>query len=314
MSMIKLFIRIILQVRAIRALPSGRTRGNNFTNFLNVLFDRIKFFLKQQRQKKIDLLSVRPEGSSLAAYLKGQSLLLFFLFFSFPIHPFFSFFSRPSARNATHENENTQNKMPLPQRTIIIMIDPAGDAQNAGRKIDDNFERSLTLQYAEHLKKIVEEEFPRVRVILTRESGQVIVPLQNANFANRLDVALYLSINFYQETETKPRLYLYNFSYSDDFIIKKEDLSFCAYDQAYLYNYRTTREYGNLMHDILDSSNYKNIFECKKCSKLPFKPLIGIKSPALAIEAGLMEKDSWNSYINPLIESLRPIIEKLQSS
>lgn len=234
---------------------------------------------------------------------------LILVFWFVQAHPFFSFFSRPSTRNTTHEN--VQKIVTPQQRSIIIMIDPAGDAQNTGRKIDDSFERSLTNIMAQRLKEELENRYTQVKVILTRSPGQTIQPLQNANFANRLDVALYLSINFYQETENKPRLYLYNFSYSDDFIIKKVDLAFYNYDQAYLYNYRTTREYGNMMYEILDSHEYKNIFECKKLCKLPFKSLIGIKSPALAIEAGLIKKEDLTSYIEPLLESLKPIIEKL---
>lgn len=38
-------------------------------------------------------------------------------------------------------------------RTYTIMLNPAGDARHTGRRIDDTFERSVTLQYVEKLKK-----------------------------------------------------------------------------------------------------------------------------------------------------------------
>ena len=66
------------------------------------------------------------------------------------------------------------------------MLDPAGDAQNPGRTIDDNFERGITLQFAEKLKEMLQEKFPTIRVVLSRTPGESLQPLQNANFANRL--------------------------------------------------------------------------------------------------------------------------------
>jgi len=92
------------------------------------------------------------------------------------------------------------------QKEIIIMLDPAGDAQYAGRRIDDSFERGLTLRCAEQLKQRLEQLFPQIHVVLTRLPGETVQPLQNANFANRLSVDLYLSIHFYHETATKPEL------------------------------------------------------------------------------------------------------------
>src|SRR3990172_8684717 len=79
-------------------------------------------------------------------------------------------------------------------RAFTIMLDPAGDAKNPGRKLDDSFERGITLQFSETLKQKLESLFPSIRVVLTRLPGETVQLLQNANFANRLDVNFYLSI------------------------------------------------------------------------------------------------------------------------
>ena len=71
------------------------------------------------------------------------------------------------------------------------MLDPAGDAQYPGRIIDDSFERGITLQCVEELQRAITRQFPHVRVVLTRFPGETCQPLQNAHFANRLDVDLY---------------------------------------------------------------------------------------------------------------------------
>ena len=194
------------------------------------------------------------------------------------------------------------------------MINPAGDAQHPGRKIGDTFERTLTLAYAQRMHQEIMRTYPHTQVVLTRTAGETISSLQNANFANRLNVDIFVSIHFYQETDVKPTLYLYNFSYNDDFITHKQDLSFCRYDQAHLYNYSITRHYGHVLKQALATDTYTPLFTCMGCYKAPIKPCIGIKAPALLIEVGLRSADDWQGYVEPLVIALKPIIEKMQNS
>lgn len=198
----------------------------------------------------------------------------------------------------------------LAQPTFTIMLDPAGDANSPGRILDDSFERGITWHFAENLKQVLEERYGAVRVILTRHPGEAVQQLQNANFANRLDIDLFLSINFYQETEPKPTLYLYTFSYGNDIIPKKSDLMFYRYDQAYLCNYERTQKWSALFKKALQSEPHAKLFSCKGIYKLPFKPLIGIKAPAFAFEAGLKTRDDWQQLIEPIAASLHPILEQ----
>ena len=193
---------------------------------------------------------------------------------------------------------------------FTLMLDPAGDAKNPGRKLDDSFERGITLQFAEQLKHELELLFPSIRIVLTRLPGETLQPLQNANFANRLDVDFYLSIHFYQERETKPNLYLYHFSYNDEFITRWFDLAFYPFDKAHLCNKQITCNWGSMMNATLSSDTYKKQFDCKGLYKLPFWPLIGIKAPAIALEAGLKNNQDWHTYIEPLVSALKPIIQQ----
>jgi hypothetical protein len=189
-----------------------------------------------------------------------------------------------------------------------IMLDPAGDAQNTGRQIDDSLERGITLQFAEQLKRLLEERYPQIRVILTRFPGETIQPLQNANFANRLDIDCYVSIHFYRETQTKPRLFLYRFSYGDDFVTRLPDLSFCPYDQAHQINSATTKAWCNTVSQVLTRDEHKRLFDFYGVVDLPFKPLIGIKAPAFACEAGLRDKHDFVRYLQPMALSLGSLI------
>lgn len=190
-----------------------------------------------------------------------------------------------------------------------IMLDPAGDAQHTGRQIDDSLERGITLQFAEQLKKLLEEMYPQVRVILTRFPGETIHPLQNANFANRLDIDCYVSLHFYQETQTKPRLFVYRFSYGDDFVTKLPDVSFCPYDQAHQINSGITKTWCSSITQVLTLDDHKQLFDFYGVVELPFKPLIGIKAPAFAFEAGLQDKNDGKRYLKAMALSLGSIIK-----
>ena len=84
--------------------------------------------------------------------------------------------------------------------TFTVMIDPAGDAKDPGRVIDDTYERSLTMQFAEELKSVLEKNNRGLRVIFTRFPGEALESLQNVSFSNRLSVDLYVRLSFFEQS------------------------------------------------------------------------------------------------------------------
>lgn len=196
---------------------------------------------------------------------------------------------------------------------ITIMINPAGDAQQTGRTIDGYFERGITLQFCDALKDELKKKYPEsIKVISTRVPGEAIQDLQNANFANRLNVDLYVSIHFYHETKTKPDLFIYRFSHRDNFVIKKTDLALCPYDKAYLINNDKADKYSNVMKQTLTNTLYNNKFTVHGPLAFPFVPLIGIVAPAIGIEIGLKNKDDWKQFVDPLVDALISVITVLR--
>ena len=193
---------------------------------------------------------------------------------------------------------------------FTIMIDPSGDAKHTGRLIHDTLERGISLQCAESLKKELMKEYKNLRVVLTRLPGETIKPLQNASFANRLDVDLYLSIYFYHEHETPAYITIYHYVENPitDFWHKPIDLCFYHVDQAHLINLQKTKEWGNQIIETLKNKTISPFFEPHQLFGIPFKPLLGIKAPALAIEVGLRNKEDWKHIISPLINALEKVI------
>ncbi len=198
------------------------------------------------------------------------------------------------------------------KKEFVLVIDPSGDAKKTGRIIGDSFERGLTLQCAENIKTLIEAQLPHVKIIITRLPGDIVYDLQNASLANRINADLFVNINFYLSADTKPTLFLYQFSYGNDFAPHQSGLSFETYDQAYKINKPTTDEIVKLFTSYLTHTNYKNLFTLSGPHALPIKPLIGITTPSIALEVGLKNKEAWHMFIDPLVSTIIGAIERLE--
>lgn len=191
---------------------------------------------------------------------------------------------------------------------FTIMIDPSGDAKHTGRVIQDTFERGITLQCAELLKKELNQTLPHVRVVLTRVPGETIQPLQNASFANRLQVDFYISISFYLEPDIPSHISIYQYiTQQTDTWHKFEPLSFYHVSQAHLINLNLTTKLGKQLLEILQNNNINPFFKPQGLFAIPYKPLLGIKAPALAIEAGINHKDDYKYLIKTLVTFIKEI-------
>lgn len=191
-----------------------------------------------------------------------------------------------------------------------VMLDPAGDAKQTGRVIEDSLERAITIQFAHQLQEAIESFLPNSSVIITRSPGEVIQPLQNANYANRLPIDLYVSIHFFNEPEAKPTLYLYQFSLGDTFITRSFDLAMIPYDKAHQLNGTKTIQYAKQIHQNLMLKEYQSQFFTKGPFQLPYAPLIGIKAPAIGLEMNLVHKNDWHRYVDPIARSIVLALEQ----
>jgi N-acetylmuramoyl-L-alanine amidase len=215
---------------------------------------------------------------------------IFLLAFVHTTHCFF-FFSRPE-----------------PKKKISIMIDPYGDALQTGRKLHDSFERGITLQIAEQIKETLEHRFSNLKVLISRSPGDAPTELQHASFANRLNVDFYLHISCYEEQDTKSGIYVYQFSYGTNFITKIFDYALIPYDQAHIANSAKSSDWAISTKNSLEHQNW---WRTKGPFKIPFKPLIGIHAPAIALEIGIMSNTAPLEYGQKIAISLIPSIEKI---
>ncbi len=192
------------------------------------------------------------------------------------------------------------------QNQSLVMIDPAGHAKNVGRRLVESYERGETFKFAEKLKDALNEKYG-VRSVLTRFPGEEIIDLQNASFANRLQVTFYCSLHIYRESSVKPKIYIYHLVYDPIVDLAKrtiDELLFVPIHQAHFANIGTTVFFGKRMKEILSQSDYQKQFDFYGPYGIPFKPLVGITAPAIGIEVGIDQEDKWQNLVDPLVESL----------
>lgn len=198
-------------------------------------------------------------------------------------------------------------------KPFVLILDPAGDSKKTGRSIGDSFERGITLQCAEKIKEVVEQHVDNITVYITRLPGDIAGELQNASLANRLSADLFISINFCSTTESKPGLYMYQFAYGSDFAIAQQNLCLISYDQAHLKNKNESEIVGSLISAQLNQQEYHSLYTVFGPFKLPFKPLIGVTSPCLAIEAELKNKNDWIHLIQPLKSAIIEVVKNTKA-
>ncbi len=193
--------------------------------------------------------------------------------------------------------------------SFSLMIDPSGDAKYTGRRIGNTFERSITMLIAQQLKEEIEERYPSVSVTLTRTPGEVIHPLQNANFANRLPADLYINLSCFTDTGTKPTVYLYRYSNQLAFLPPPSLQTFIPYHQSFLVNAHLSSAFSHQLKKQLSSKEYQTLFTVKGVYAFPCKLLLGIIAPAICIECGISNQDQWHHYVPALLTGITALIE-----
>lgn len=191
-------------------------------------------------------------------------------------------------------------------KPFFMMINPAGHAKSVGRRLIEDYERSITFKMAEVLKQKLQDQYG-IRCVLTRYPGEEIVDLQNASFANRLGIDFYLSLHIYRQEFVKPKVFVYSLVYNPmvDLVSRIFDpYLFVPVNQAHFFNISLTQFYGLKIKDILTKRHYKKSFDFYGIFGIPIKPLVGIVSPALSVEIGICDQDQWKNLINPIVDSL----------
>jgi N-acetylmuramoyl-L-alanine amidase len=188
----------------------------------------------------------------------------------------------------------------------VIMINPGGHAGQTGRSLRNGFERAATFQFAQELQGNLEKRND-YRVVLTRVPGEKIVEFQNASFANRLNVDLFIDLRLFKLDSNKPKVYIYYHVVDSvgDFVYRNfASLRFMPVLRAHQVNIFKTRQIAQDLADVLSGNENQKIFDFGGVFGIPLAPLCGIVAPALLIEVGGNQDSSWQAILEGIVQGI----------
>jgi N-acetylmuramoyl-L-alanine amidase len=189
------------------------------------------------------------------------------------------------------------------EEIFTIVIDPS----DAPRQLATAFARGATLQCAQEIQKYFKSQ-QQVHIIITRTPGSHLSHENYAQMSNRFGARLYIHISFFQETEVKPRLYLYYHDYGDIILQNSKEPVWYTYESAHHASQKCIKKYADLLTTKLHMEMHAK-YHIFPVLGIPCAPLIGILAPALMIEIGLLQADAWQSCVQPLCCALEAIIQ-----
>lgn len=188
----------------------------------------------------------------------------------------------------------------------VVMINPGGHAGDTGRNLRSGYERAATFQFAQELQNSLEKR-NGCRVVLTRVPGEKIVDFQNASFANRLNVDLFIDLRLFKLDSNKPKVYIYYHVVDSvgDFVNRNfSALKFMPVLQAHQVNIFRTRQIAQDLAALMDSCENQKIFDFGGVFGIPLNPLCGIVAPALLIEIGCNQDSSWQAVLDGIVQGM----------
>jgi N-acetylmuramoyl-L-alanine amidase len=187
-------------------------------------------------------------------------------------------------------------------KKFTIMVSPEGDAANQGRTLADGYERGFTRQYAQALKEALEQD-SNIRVIFSHENNETASQEHKANFANRLQVDLYLSINFYASEKPIIQIYYYQ-SAPFSAPINAQELVLYPMNKAYVKNQLTTCNWSTKWRSL---NQYSGQLHADGPTPAPIKQLEGIIAPAFVLDMGAQKMLDVHAYIKPISQIVMDI-------
>ena len=295
-------------VQSVSPSPTG--------HILYISFDRIPCNEHDAAYAKWRII----ESALQSLYYNGiTTQSIHFLVHHQPIEDYHLDFTRPwplhGFQDSLEQPQQLEHNLPH-KKKLTLMLDPAGDAQSPGRIIDTCFERGLTLQCCQQLKQRIEQKMSNIRVVLTRFPGERLDPLQNAAFTNRLGADLCISIHLYPSKHIQPYNFIYYFLYhpeTDFWMNTHSQLQLLGYDQAHVPYVHQSRYIAHMITQSLQEQLSSHL-AIGPIIGIPFRPLIGMHVPAIAIEAGLREEHDWQAYLDYWANSICKILQIYQAT
>ncbi len=180
-----------------------------------------------------------------------------------------------------------------------IVIQPSEN----NRSINTEYEKNLTLLYAESLRNFMCYENNTCNVEITRIAGEKLEYLQAANFSNIINPNIHISLHCVESTEPEIFIYFNQWNFNEQNNIPLKKLSLVSAFESHIYQCNFSKCYAQKLSAILKKES-SNIFLVYEPIGFPCKSLFGVTSPAIAIEIGIPFESNPIEYKKILIETI----------
>lgn len=193
------------------------------------------------------------------------------------------------------------------KKKYTVLLDPAGDAQHTGRSIEQQYERTVTFQLAQAIKKDLEKTSSDLLVLFTRLPGEQAHQLEKASLANQLMIDLYISLSCYQTNRLKPQIHLYYYSTGQQTSATMEPLHCIPLHKAHMAQEQKTKQIGEYMQTVIANTPLQRYCDVHRPIGFPCKPCKGITAPHLCLELGLKHQNDLVEITDLLTQVVRQL-------
>ncbi len=180
---------------------------------------------------------------------------------------------------------------------LHIILDPAGDAKDTGRQLATCYERSITLQFCEELKKFLREQRPAYTVTITRTAGETRSQEQRAQIANQLHADFFVHISCFDDAAIKPHLMIYYMMPTATLPWSTNPYQLIPAHKAHDLVWARVEKMVKSLHQSIINQKYYTV---SKPLAIADARLASIMIPACTIEFGITSTIPWT----PLIEQV----------
>jgi len=190
-----------------------------------------------------------------------------------------------------------------------LVLDPAGDFKNPGRQLATCYERSVTSQLCEAVKKRIADEYPHITVTITRTAGEACTQKQRAQIANQLMADLFIHISCFEQAALKPTLTFY---FYDDPMQQmpyvQTPYALVPVHKAHLVSETKT---GAMVGTLCLQLHKQSLYVVQGPYGIPDARLRGLWVPACTLEFGISRTVLWTSLLDPLEHAIVALLKQV---
>jgi hypothetical protein len=184
---------------------------------------------------------------------------------------------------------------------VSIILDPAGDTKNPGKRIDQTCEYTETQRLAHTIKNRIAALDKKTMILLSRLPGEQQSIHEKIRFVHQCMPDMFVHLTIYQSTLLKPQIYIYR--HEEKKISGKIQPLLMPIARAHAPYIQQSKDLTDVLYTSLQN-NSGGMYDVHKPKSIPSSILRSITAPACIIEIGIKSIDDLNACTGELAKSI----------